>query len=557
MSYAPNTFRGKTLESYGHKVEILGRGAYGVVSKYSGQNDSEPVAIKYEMGRDGTPVSAIREITLLKYINHINVVTIFDAYIDSNNSTLMVSELADGTLANAIEEIKKQFDLGMIKTYMYQIARALAYIHSLNIWHRDIKPNNILWYKDGRIKLADFGLARLGSVAGNMYSDRVYTLPYRAPEIILCHATLSGKCNYDDRADVWALGCTFVELVIGKRLFTPEENIDLIKQQVVTIRGFNYEEWPKLQNSTYSDVIKNNKQIGLIKLYPKLLRLGPDGLNLLYDMLTPNPDLRISAIDIMNDKFFANIREDIEYIYPANKRLDMPCDSAQIFRESSNICKPNKKLNIRMLQILYGWVLEVGMDLEADFSTIFYCRQLLGRFLSRTRPSNNNLQGYAIVCFLISSKLNEIDPLDVERAFFIAAKTYTFDQLLKFENTILSIFQFDLAFPMLAEYLVHYSDGLSDNTIKLISDIMIVLTIVPDIIGSFPVSRIVRACVNIGVVCLQETLPECLRNIRFKEHEFSNKIMLAIKKLPNSLLEPLSELKHVKKIDWEQCKINY
>lgn len=88
-------------------------------------------------------------------------------------------------------------------------------MHNKNVIHRDIKGANILISKEGIVKLADFGLARAiyPNNKNYKYTNRVVTLWYRAPELLL------GSVQYSDTVDMWSVGCVFAELFLGQVLF--------------------------------------------------------------------------------------------------------------------------------------------------------------------------------------------------------------------------------------------------------------------------------------------------------------------------------------------------
>jgi len=91
----------------------------------------------------------------------------------------------------------------------------MIYLHEKNVIHRDIKGANILIASNGSVKLADFGLARIfypGNEKVN-YTNRVVTLWYRAPELLL------GSRNYTEAVDMWSVGCVFAEMVLQQVLF--------------------------------------------------------------------------------------------------------------------------------------------------------------------------------------------------------------------------------------------------------------------------------------------------------------------------------------------------
>ena len=105
--------------------------------------------------------------------------------------------------------MKLDFSMAQIKCIMLQVLQGVAYLHQKHVIHRDIKGANILLSSKGEVKLADFGLARIfypGDERVN-YTNRVVTLWYRAPELLL------GARNYSEAVDMWSVGCVFAELV--------------------------------------------------------------------------------------------------------------------------------------------------------------------------------------------------------------------------------------------------------------------------------------------------------------------------------------------------------
>jgi serine/threonine protein kinase len=100
-----------------------------------------------------------------------------------------------------------------IKRFLHQILSGIAYCHSKKVFHRDLKPHNILIGEDGNIKIADFGLARTFSVPEKAYSLGVVTQFYRPPEILL------GSAFYGPQIDIWSIGCIFAEMSTNRPLF--------------------------------------------------------------------------------------------------------------------------------------------------------------------------------------------------------------------------------------------------------------------------------------------------------------------------------------------------
>lgn len=134
----------------------------------------------------------------------------------------MTTELMDTDLRRIIDKEKGLLS-EQTKYITYQMLRALQYLHSAHIYHRDVKPANVLVNRSCDIKLADFGLSRyvdpLNDVAK---TDYVVTRWYRAPEVILSR-------KYTSAIDVWSVGCILVEMLSGKVLFKGKDGKDQVR----------------------------------------------------------------------------------------------------------------------------------------------------------------------------------------------------------------------------------------------------------------------------------------------------------------------------------------
>ncbi|VVC40197.1 Hypothetical protein CINCED_3A017883 [Cinara cedri] len=226
------------------KLEQIGEGTYGVVYKALDKQTGKFVALKkvrMETSAEGVPSTAMREISLLKEINHENVVKLHDV-IMSDNKLFLVFEFMDQDLKKLLESRRKEFGSGLpepiIKNYLYQILNALAYCHMHRIIHRDLKPQNLLVNNNGGIKLADFGLARAFSFPLRNYTHEVITLWYRAPEILL------GAKIYTMAVDLWSLGCIFTEMMTLRPLFPGDSEIDQLFRIFRTLGTPTDSTWP-------------------------------------------------------------------------------------------------------------------------------------------------------------------------------------------------------------------------------------------------------------------------------------------------------------------------
>lgn len=152
-------------------------------------------------------------------------------------------------LKKVLDKAKDVFVPKLVKSYMHQMLDAIAYCHMHRIFHRDLKPQNLLVDTEGHIKLADFGLARLTNIPMRIYTHEVVTLWYRAPEILL------GSKFYTNGVDVWSLGCIFAEMILRKPLFPGDSEIDQLFRIFRTLGTPCEETWPGVtQLSDYKSV---------------------------------------------------------------------------------------------------------------------------------------------------------------------------------------------------------------------------------------------------------------------------------------------------------------
>jgi serine/threonine protein kinase len=205
----------------------LGRGAFSVVKKATSVKDGIMVAVKIInkqklLGDPKSQEQVTREIEILKTVRHPNIIGYVDC-VDTASKLYIVLEYADG--GELFDHIVKRgaFPEEDAKTIMLQLLHGVSYLHSAGIAHRDLKPENILVH-EGRIKITDFGLARLSENKSFM-KTLCGTPQYVAPEIIIM-ASQNDKVipGYTTAVDMWSLGVILFLLLTGRQPFSAENN---------------------------------------------------------------------------------------------------------------------------------------------------------------------------------------------------------------------------------------------------------------------------------------------------------------------------------------------
>eukprot|EP00826_Nyctotherus_ovalis_P021687 TRINITY_DN17041_c0_g1_i8.p1 TRINITY_DN17041_c0_g1~~TRINITY_DN17041_c0_g1_i8.p1 ORF type:complete len:228 (+),score=73.30 TRINITY_DN17041_c0_g1_i8:418-1101(+) len=210
--------------------------------------------------KEGVSITMLREIRILSHLNHPNVLSLLEvlvtqSLITQRNIIYLVFDYLEHDLHGLLDS-HMELTVPQIKCIMRQILEGVKYLHEHNIMHRDIKGANILLDNDGCVKLADFGLAkRLEHTKGN-HTNRVVTLWYRSPELLL------GSDRYNTAIDIWSVGCCFAELLTLRPLF-PGNKEHRVLELIYEKCGTPTEKvWPGVTQ------LRNYKQLGPKKPQP-------------------------------------------------------------------------------------------------------------------------------------------------------------------------------------------------------------------------------------------------------------------------------------------------
>eukprot|EP01125_Pyxidicula_operculata_P012913 TRINITY_DN4251_c1_g3_i5.p1 TRINITY_DN4251_c1_g3~~TRINITY_DN4251_c1_g3_i5.p1 ORF type:complete len:521 (+),score=174.19 TRINITY_DN4251_c1_g3_i5:676-2238(+) len=286
------------------KVCRVGDGAYGVVYKAKEKETGKVVALKkvrMEKEKEGFPLTSIREIRILMACKHPNIVGVNEIVVGREiDSIFIVMEYVEHDLKSLLEDMKKPFKVSEVKCILNQLLLGMEYLHENWILHRDIKTSNLLLNNRGILKIADFGLARPYGSPLRVYTHVVVTLWYRSPELLL------GTKLYTPAIDMWSIGCVFAEIILGKPIFKGKGEIDQLDQIFKTLGSVNESDWPgysSLPNSKKFNISSKKTASSLRNLIPSN-RLSDKGFDLLRQLLTYNPDKRITASEALRHPYF-------------------------------------------------------------------------------------------------------------------------------------------------------------------------------------------------------------------------------------------------------------
>ena len=317
---------------------VVGEGAYGIVYKCRNKETGKFVAIKKFKETEDELVQKTmkRELKMLQQLKHENIVDFQESFIHKGN-LFLVFEYVEKNLLEVLEESPDGLPPKLIKSFVFQMCKALFYMHKNNMIHRDIKPENLLINENLDLKLCDFGFARKVKLNQknnniNQMTDYVATRWYRSPELLL-----SGGI-YGPDVDYWAVGCIMGELADGNPIFPGENETDQINC-IIKVLGNLPDE---LVDMFYKNPIYDGKELLRVSKPETLERryngkLGPTAIDFMKGLLELDPRKRLNDETVFKHKYFACFMKDEQNNEKKKENIN---------KENNNNINENKKKEI-------------------------------------------------------------------------------------------------------------------------------------------------------------------------------------------------------------------
>ena len=302
-------------------VSKLGEGTFGEVYKAVSLKTNRTVALKKILmhhEKEGFPITALREIKLLKLLSHPNILKLEEVVVERKKEEgnrrailYMVTPYMDHDLSGLLENPAVRFSEPQIKCYLLQLLQGLQFLHASKILHRDMKAANLLINNEGVLQIADFGLARPyddpapesgkgGGEATRDYTTMVVTRWYRPPELLL-HLR-----RYTTAVDMWGVGCVFGEMFKGRPILMGNSDLDQA-QKIFSLVGSPTEDnmpgWSLLPGCDGVTTFEQKPNA----LHQVFREQGSSAISLLNELLKLDWRKRINAMDAIKHPYFTQV----------------------------------------------------------------------------------------------------------------------------------------------------------------------------------------------------------------------------------------------------------
>ncbi|KAI3496453.1 hypothetical protein L1887_38817 [Cichorium endivia] len=339
--------------------KIIGKGNTGVVCSAYDTHLGQEVAIKKIndiFQNVSVAASVLREIKLLRLLYHPDIVEIKNILLPASRREFkdiyVVLELMDCDLHQII---KANDDLTTEhqRFFLYQILRGLKYIHTANVFHRDLRPQNILANADCKLKICDFGISRAAfsdQPTATFWTDYIGGRWYRAPE--LCGSFFS---KYSPAIDMWSIGCIFAEVLTGKPLFPGRNVVHQLDLMTDLLGTPSAETISRIKNDKAKRYLSSMRKKNPVPFLQKFPNVEPLALSFLERLIAFDPKDRPTVEEALSDPYFKDL---------ANVERE---PSAQPVTKLEFEFETRKNTKEELREVIYREILEYHPDMLKDY----------------------------------------------------------------------------------------------------------------------------------------------------------------------------------------------
>jgi len=345
-------------------IRPIGRGSFGYVIAVRDTVTDRYLAIKkysniFEQAScNKVRLHLLRELKLHKVLqSHQNILKIEGCYTYPTDpehacDVYVISRLMHTTLARVIAS-DNVLTPAHCQYYIYQILRALSYLHSARIMHRDLTTQNILMNLNHDMRLSDFGFSRpIDDQLLGQYTDYIVTRAYRPPELLLMHQ------GYDERVDTWSAGCIFAELYLRQELFAGPDSVGCLERILFVLGSPEPDEYDFVTEPSAVNFLRGYIQFpkrALQEVVPPLAD-QPHALEFLGHMLAWDYRKRWTSAQLLQHPYLQNMRLENEPV------ADIPPWGPQMLQEPQDM----EACCVAILQDVRNYPVFPGLESSSD-----------------------------------------------------------------------------------------------------------------------------------------------------------------------------------------------